>query len=127
MQEIWAAADRAVVYGDYCLTWDRLEAAARYESVFRHDGTKERHTSLQRFSRGSPSAFAMAEEGRDFSKSSRYGRKQDQLDLLNVLSRSSGSEWTDPRDRVYGVLGMTRTRRHTRGDIDQMHNELRDH
>lgn len=110
-QEVWAAAEVDVRCGTTVMKWPDLNAAPRFgnivqfakndnfnEQVFKYGG------ACNGFTRPTSTERAEAEVG---DSQNVWLDSDFQMDIFNVLRRTAESECSDPRDHVYGVLGMT--------------------
>ena len=103
-QEVWAARKISVLCGSHSFSWDVLSSFA--EQLARDELP---HQLLPKY-RNPFLGFARA-SARDRIIRASHGLNgqilDDDMDLINTLYRVSGSQCSDARDRVYGVLGMT--------------------
>lgn len=120
-QEVWSAELISVLCGPSTMTWSDLQDAAYladvlsrlFKPVKEPSPKPEGHVDSLFGRRGRLVIPSKGDRGlRDLSdipnKFLRAGPTFD-LDLINVLRRVAGSSCSDPRDHIYGVLGMTRT------------------
>ncbi|KAK3644449.1 hypothetical protein LTR56_009701 [Elasticomyces elasticus] len=106
-QEVWAAENLDVVYADNVISWDALVAAWNWINELASSWPSlkwYRVVVLQSFVRPSVTERLwltlreLPDPGANFD-----------TNIVAVLNRTAGSECSDPRDRVYGILGMTGT------------------
>ncbi|KAK4898429.1 hypothetical protein LTR27_004026 [Elasticomyces elasticus] len=105
-QEVWAAEDLVVMCADFVISWDDLVAA--YDWIEELGQSWPPLTTyrwgLEAFLRPS-AAERLRLTLRELPDPGGHGV----ADLVTVLSRMAGSKCSDPRDHVYGILGMTAT------------------
>ncbi|KAJ9605788.1 hypothetical protein H2200_009637 [Cladophialophora chaetospira] len=133
-QEIFAARRLIVQVGKFCLTWNLISTLPTYLNRLsqlhvssdnpvpcRSPPPEFPWSSLLR--QGSLNALALLETG-DLRRSDVRGQKLEDsidLDLRKVLLTSSSFRASDPRDFIYGVVGMTNANTRRGGDLDLHH------
>lgn len=117
-QEIWAARDASVLCGHERIPWDSFESLHRRLSgkiLNDGDGNVEAATVEYRSRLINLLSSLRRASGDDLVPRPRYPMQNlsldecEKLDIVNVSRRSAGSSCSDPRDHVYGLLGMSAT------------------
>lgn len=102
MQEIACSPEAVLIIGDLHMPWAILS------SILDHSGTPDRYHlpfSHQHFEQSIWDAFAktqVIEHQRDIQR----GTSPLNSTLMDVLSRFRATHSTDPRDKIYGLLGL---------------------
>ncbi|KAK5735439.1 hypothetical protein LTR17_008137 [Elasticomyces elasticus] len=105
-QEVWAAEDLIVMSADIVVSWDDFTSAAHWvEALVPSWPTLALYReNLQAFVRPTV-AERLRLTLRDLPDSAGHS----DADIVAVLTRTASSDCSDPRDHVYGILGMTAT------------------
>ncbi|KAI2463397.1 heterokaryon incompatibility protein-domain-containing protein [Annulohypoxylon bovei var. microspora] len=106
LQEIALAKTATIVYGDLSVGWDRLMQAV--------DALRRlqlgRHTHLWRLSGAGRADRVqrcwMRARGENFQEEH---RSPIHFELVDLLWQTRFYEWTEPRDRLYGILGLMKS------------------
>ncbi|KAL2686953.1 hypothetical protein Neosp_004500, partial [[Neocosmospora] mangrovei] len=94
IQEVTVASDVVVYFGRYSISWEEFVNCCR---LYARDAT----TSSRRLSNGSPSGLATLLQFRDDKKAGR------QVGFSEAIRRSRSSLSTDPRDKLFALLGLS--------------------
>jgi hypothetical protein len=98
-QEVWAAKKIQMVCGSCTFDWDVLRASAKaFGSLLR---------TIDHSFRNPFEGFNSITE---VSQARNTETERNAMNLLRLLQRTSSSECTDPRDKVYVIVGMTKIR-----------------
>lgn len=123
IQEVWGAEDVTFQCGQFTLHWSQLEATVEFmlQSLTQYDASfSNPFIKIVRCSTGAHNPLRRAST--PDSDSTRDPEDRPPLnDLLHVIQRTSSSMCSNPRDYIYGILGMTDVRfQHsaTRSDND---------
>ncbi|KAK5725866.1 hypothetical protein LTR15_004056 [Elasticomyces elasticus] len=105
-QEVWAAENPIVMCADTVISWEDLTKAWDWikELVPSRSGLASYRENLQAFVRPS-----IAERLRLTLRELPDPGGHSHADIITALTRTAYSHCTDPRDHVYGILGMTAT------------------
>ncbi|KAK4948258.1 hypothetical protein LTR10_012792 [Elasticomyces elasticus] len=105
-QEIWAAENLIVMAADLAVSWDDLTSAAHWVEALvpTWPSLASYRENLQAFVRPT-----VAERLRLTLRELPDAAGHSDADIIAVLTRTASSDCSDPRDHVYGILGMTAT------------------
>lgn len=109
-QEVWAAKSIAICWHDRRIPWNDLSKAVEHELLsFRPTRAEQ---ILARFKKTLADEHVITQE---------TARSRD---LRRMLNRCTECESSDPRDRIYALLGMTNIRVLGRGEVSRSRNAL---
>ncbi|KAK3648614.1 hypothetical protein LTR56_007441 [Elasticomyces elasticus] len=105
-QEVWAAEDLVVMSADLAVSWDDFTSAADWVEALvpSYPSLASYRENLQAFVRPT-----VAERLRLTLRELPDSAGHSDADIVAVLTRTASSDCSDPRDHVYGILGMTAT------------------
>ncbi|KAK5689673.1 hypothetical protein LTR17_026177 [Elasticomyces elasticus] len=105
-QEVWAAEDLVVMSADLAVSWDDFTSAADWVEALvpSYPSLASYRENLQAFVRPT-----VAERLRVTLRELPDSTGHSDADIVAVLTRAASSDCSDPRDHVYGILGMTTT------------------
>jgi len=104
IQEAALASHLHIIYGDICMDWEYLSRAMDalgHREMLGALHPSSTHESLLAYTLGVRNVDPILELRGDIKRSRRF-------DLARVLTLGNGFKSTDPRDKVYALLGMTR-------------------
>ncbi|KAK4560660.1 hypothetical protein LTR86_005238 [Recurvomyces mirabilis] len=136
-QEVWVASNIIVMCGEYRIhDWNRFRAAADLTDQLRHWhpwrwsggrpapvlGPRTWEPSALR--RASAETLSRLDLVGDIANPQFLEDAVHELDLFNALRSTANCEFTSAHDRIYAILGMTRTMRYTAADARGPHHLL---